>query len=82
MKKIIIMNGRWINGKDHAYIGAYSISDACRMCSQITHMTENQWRREIDIYFSKGAWGNHMKDIPIERGIWVQKTNGKPEKIL
>ena len=78
-KKLILMNGRWSRG-EHAYIAAYSIADAIRMCEEV--VGGGGWRGEINNYFAK-CWGNAMGGIAPERGIWIQATyHDKPEKIF
>jgi hypothetical protein len=82
-KKIIIMNGRWFNHNksQHIYIGAHSIADACRICEQISGRKRG-WRREINVYFAKGCWGNSMNGIEPERGAWIQTGQENPIRVL
>ena len=79
------MNGRWgARNLQHIYICAHSIADACRICEQLTGRNAASWRNEINVYFSKGCWGNAMEDVTPERGAWVQDYAGteKPKRIL
>lgn len=79
------MNGRWFQscrGECHIFIAAYSVSDACRICEELSGCSHG-WRREIDVYFSKGCWGNSMTGITPERGAWIRKNyHTKPERVL
>jgi len=77
-------NGRWhqIGKEQHIYIGAYSVADACRICTTLSG-NDRGWRREIDVYFCKGCWGNSMKDVTVERGAWVSEGMfDKPVRVI
>jgi hypothetical protein len=89
-KKIIIMNGRFspscysrvYNHSWHIYIGAYSKADAARILGTALQDTRSQIA-EINVYFSKGCWGNSMEGILVQRGAWMTKDyNDKPIRIV
>lgn len=85
-KQLILFNGRGHGrkyGRDyHFYIAAYSYADAGRLLSQATGI-ETNWYRELKDYYSKNCWGNPMKGIIPERGLWVCKEafGEKPIKV-
>ena len=80
-KELLLMNGRW-EGRAHVYVAAYSVADAYRMLAEVSGYNRG-WRHEINVYFSKGLWGNSMDGIELERGVWVQGNyNEKPKRVL
>ncbi len=74
-KGLKIWNGRG------CFICAESVAEAVRLVNSVFphHIT----RREIDIYFFEGCWGNTMEGIEKSKGVWVTRGhNGKPEKVI
>jgi hypothetical protein len=73
MKTLKIWNGRWYekNKTKHAYICAYSRTDACRLLAIISGTNPSYWQAEMRDYFSEGCWGNMMEGITPERGVWI-----------
>jgi len=73
MKKIKIFNGRlYGNGKmHHGYVGAYSVKHVVELCQQAGY--SNVTIGEINVYWSKGCWGNPMAGIEPQVGVWVQE---------
>ena len=81
MKQIKLFNGRFL-GTAHIFIGAYSQADAARILEQAGGGSRG-CLNEIEVYFSKGCWGNSMKGITPERGAWVQKNyREKPVRVV
>ena len=93
-KELKLFNGGRGRG-DHFYIAAYSVQDAARLMAaanliirgkdyEIVALDIGRNVREINKYFS-GCWGNSMKDVVPERGVWYQKdglSKDKPERII
>jgi hypothetical protein len=84
--KLKLFNGRpygvlpqeeWDNS--HIYVAAYSSEDARRVCVEAG--LNDPGRHEIRLYWNKGAWGNSMDGIPVERGIWIRRGRNLPEKV-
>lgn len=59
----------------HVNIAAYSIADACRVCTESG--LHDPGYREIKEYWSE-CWGNNMEGIIPQRGIWTVKHGEKP----
>lgn len=85
----ILHNWRRPEPFDHVYVAAHSRADAARLLREAAtkvsggSFNEGQIAREIATYFSAGCWGNAMKDITPERGVWVSKGyDEKPWRIL
>ena len=80
-KKLILFNGRW-GTRQHIYLAAYNVTDACRICDEVAGYS-GSWRREINEYFRK-AWGKTMEGIKPERGAWVSEEGykEKPKRVL
>jgi hypothetical protein len=85
MKELKIWNGRGHGKKfdrGHIYVAAYSMKQAAELISKAcqAHVTVS----EINVYFSKGAWGDPMNGIiPTEPCVYASELYfGKPEKIL
>lgn len=81
-KRLKLFNGRghgqWMR-HHHAYIAAKSKADAARMMAQVFgFFSENSALRELNVYWHAGAWGNHMKDVNPERGVWVIDERERP----
>lgn len=75
------IEARGVKGHEHIYICAKNKADACRLLEEwnVKLHTEykieprpQRWITEINVYFSKGAWGNKLDDTVVERGLWVQ----------
>ena len=65
----------------HLYIAAYSVADARRVCVEAGF--NDPGASEINTYWSKGAWGNAMNGVPVERGIWIQRDKAcVPERVI
>ena len=80
MKKIKIFNGRW-GTTGHAYVGAHTQKHAVELLNGIPghgFMTIH----ELQIYWSKGCWGNAMAGIEVQVGVWVQDKWNDPVKRL
>lgn len=87
-KSLKLYNGRLtlkqVSG--HGYIAANSAADAIRILDQVVGGRGN--RTEITKYWSHGAWGNSMKGITPERGLWFVENDlryqpgVKPRRIL
>lgn len=68
----------------HLYVAAYSKADCIALFDELTdgkHMLNNS---VINKYWSADCWGNIMKDIPIERGIWFTEglCKGNPIRLI
>lgn len=91
-KKIQIFNGRGQYRRyahiekgqpskcEHVYIGAESKVDAVRVMQEAGfHFTLS----ELNVYFCKDCWGDNMKGIEPQRGVWVTwKQLGPVERVL
>jgi hypothetical protein len=87
MKQLKIWNGRpygvlpssqWKG--THIYVAAYSVADVQRLCGELgLHIPS---RNEITEYWSKNCWGDSMKGIPVERGVWMTEGYGSMPKRL
>jgi len=68
---------------EHIYVCAHSQAHAARIMSEHLDYNESNALSELKVYFNKGAWGNSMKGITEEVGVWVKitDTNGY-EKII
>lgn len=75
-------HGKYNNG--YLYVAAYSIAECVRLINESCDAYINA--NEINVYFSKGLWGNAMDGIiPTEPCVYVQKrysSNSKPVRIL
>jgi hypothetical protein len=75
-KPLLLMNGRWGGrNQQHVYVAAYSKADADRLLQQASGIPHS-FMNEINVYFSKGCWGNAMDGITPERGVWVTDNWG------
>jgi hypothetical protein len=69
------------NSRVHAYVAAHNRADAIRVieeyCGRAPSVTE------IRDYWHEGAWGNPMKGVVPERGLWIDfNDNGQPVRVL
>lgn len=64
----------------HAYVAAYSRADARRVIAEYTGREPHD--AEIRDYWSEGAWGNDMKGITPERGLWVAIGRASPVRVI
>ena len=76
-KLVKLFNGRVIgrgrlHDREHFYVGATSIADVVRLVKAAGDYVCNP--REVNIYWSKGCWGNAMDGISPERGVWWQES--------
>lgn len=68
-KQLKLFNGRshgTIYKKHHVYVAAYSIKQAAELVSMACFGKEHKdliSTNEINVYYSKGAWGNTMDGI-------------------
>ena len=80
-----LFNGRWMEGRHgcgHAYVAAYSRADAARVITEALGYEPRGILNELKVYWSQGTWGDHMKGITPERGIWVQRDRqAKPMRV-
>ena len=77
MSTLKLFNGRGGKGwrqtpYESLYIAAKSRADAARLLSEVFGRTVEFWQKEVKIYWSE-CWGNPMKEITPERGIWGSK---------
>lgn len=76
-RKLKFWNGRW-GRNQHAYVAAYSQADAVALINSVTN---NQFTlHEIQKYWSP-CWGNPMKGVTPERGLWVETDNRVPVRV-
>ena len=73
MKPIKLFNGRVqgharVSDQESFYVGATSIADVVRLVLAAGDYKIDA--REVNIYWSKGAWGNAMTGVAPERGVW------------
>lgn len=63
---------RWacVREAEHAYVAAYSLTDARRVINEYTGR-EFATYGELKNYWNRGTWGINMKDVIPERGLWV-----------
>lgn len=85
-KPLRLWNGRWIFNNDHGrgahvYIAAHSRADAGRLIVQAAGYQPTGVDREIAVYYSE-CWGNTMKDITPERGLWVENEDRKLIRLI
>ena len=81
MKPLKLYNGRF-GRQDHIFIAAYSNADAARILDeayQTIGYGSSGMLNEINVYFSKGCWGNPMEGITPERGAWVEDGRFRSE---
>ena len=86
VKQLKLWNGRWYPYRGQTvYVAAYSRADAVRLINTVA-----EGRRvsdsEIKTYWSGGTatccWGDAMKGITPERGVWlVRKRGDAPERL-
>lgn len=72
----IFPQGEWKNA--HANIAAYSRADAQRVC--IEAGMRDPGAAELKNYFSE-CWGNDMRGVTPERGLWMTRRGHEPKKI-
>jgi hypothetical protein len=80
MKKIKILNGRWKDCCGSAYVGCYTYKQAIELLKQAGY--EAITMSEINVYWSKGCWGNAMAGIEPQIGVWIQSGWNSPVKRL
>lgn len=69
------------NRAPHAYVAAYSRADARRVIEEYCGRLPAD--SELRDYWSEGCWGNSMRDIPPERGLWLQWHHTEtPERVV
>ena len=69
------------NGTVRGYVAAYSRADARRVIAEYTGSEPSD--SYIRDYWSCGHWGNSMKGIEVERGLWLQfGFNGYPVRVV
>ncbi len=82
MKKLKIWNGRdWYCRGGHLFVCAYSQKDAVELSNEAYRKVsksrgEKTTLSEVRKYWSMGYWGNDMKDITPERGVWWTPQQG------
>lgn len=76
-KRLKIWNGRGGNWREveYVYVCASSQRDAVTLVTQAGHPMMTQY--ELRVYWQEGCWGNPMKGIKQERGVWVQRGDWK-----
>lgn len=92
-KPLILWNGRgyrcrktgdplWKDRRDypHAFVAATSRADARRVIQEYCGSLPSDV--ELRDYWTKGAWGDSMKGIPPERGLWLQFGNEPPVRVI
>jgi len=65
---------------DHAFICAHSKAEAVRIFNEVSrgYITVN----EVNNYWSANCWGNPMKGIEPELGVWgIQNYGDKPVRL-
>lgn|SRR3990167_477676 len=85
MRKLRIWNGRILSCGEfprggHLYICAYSQKDAVALCNE--YFGGGYTLHEARHYWNPECWGNSMEGVSIERGLWIQKNNEKPIRVL
>lgn len=55
----------------HANVCAYSRADACRVIEEYLGYMPHGCANELKVYWSD-CWGNSMKDVELERGMWIE----------
>ena len=75
-------NGKRSNQDGHAYICAYSRADAVRLIEQWLGYKPRGADAELRDYFSEGRWGENMKHVTPERGLWIQHYPDGPIRLL
>lgn len=82
MKILKLWNGRGCGKYEgqHFYIAAYSTKQATEILSKASETKVSA--HEINVYYSKGCWGNTMNGIiATEPCVYVSKEDKKPIKI-
>ena len=87
MKTLKIWNGRGHGKYDkyHIYVAAYSSKQACEIIGIACELGYPISTTEINVYYSKGCWGNAMSGIePTEPCVYVKKEwcNETPIRIF
>ena len=67
-------------GSIHGYVAAYSRADAARVITEYLGRRPTEIETELREYWSP-CWGDSMKGIAPERGIWVTIGYGKQKPI-
>lgn len=70
----LVIKGHKAKRIQHIYICAYSQADASDIINEYngtTNININH-KPEISKYFNAGTWGNRMKGITPERGMWFE----------
>lgn len=75
---------RWLVGQSnryiHAYVAAYSQEDCRRVIAEYSGAAPSVG--EIRDYWSKGTWGDSMKGVVPERGLWIRfGDHGLPVRV-
>ena len=82
-RKLRLFNGRG-HGKYmgyHFYRAAYSVADAERVMQEALGF--GQWKNEINVYYSQDCWGDYMKGVTPERGLWAcAEPGGTPFRVV
>jgi len=64
---------------DHIFVCAHSKAEAVKIVNEVGGCVSTH---EIDIYWSKNCWGNQMKGIEPELGVWgIQNYGDKPVRL-
>ena len=59
---------------DHAYVCAYSRAHVVRLINQARGLSDQTTVNELKVYWSEGHWGDAMKGIEPEIGVWTQQN--------
>lgn len=78
-KKLKLWNGRGHGDYKRGvlYVCAKSYADAERLMQQALN-SKMRFQTELKIYYAKGCWGDSMRGIEPERGVWAQKDRRSP----
>jgi len=84
-KTLKIWNGRGHGKYNNAcfYVAAYTNKEACELIGKAAGYFHPIGAFELQNYYSKGCWGDSMKDIPpTEPCVYVQERNEVPVRIV
>lgn len=66
---------------DHIYVCAHSIAEAVKIVNEAAGYTAVS-PHEVNVYWNKNCWGNPMRDITPEVGVWTQQHHcDKPKRV-
>lgn len=88
-KKLKLFNGGdWSSRGGHLYVAAYSQQDAVNLMN-LAYRRMRGYPDDADqgsttlntlqVYWSKGCWGNRMEGITPERGVWWTENDWGPK---